>query len=452
MKENQNIEFKSSWHDDYLKWICGFANAQGGTIFIGKDDNGKVIGLQEHKKLLDEIPNKIHNLLGIIPQINIRKSGTLHFIEIKVSPCSAPISFRGRYYYRSGSTKQELTGSALTDFLLRKFGKTWDDVTETSAKYNDIDLKIVEFFRKKALSIKRISLAASNSDTKLLFENLLLSENKLLKRAALLLFGKDPRKFFINAYLKIGRFGKTDDDLRSQEVIESNALQLADNTIEILEKKYLVSPISYKGLYRIEGSEYPTEALREVLLNAIIHRDYMGAPILVSVYEDKLMVWNEGSLPPDLSIELLKKKHPSRPRNPRIADIFFKAGLIESWGRGTLKIINECKKSGLPEPQFEMSGGGFSVTLFKKPIIESLQNKINLNERQQKTESSVKTSDKIIEIINNNNDITIPEMAEIIGISVKAIEKQIGILKKSGTIRREGSNKKGRWVIVVKTQ
>lgn len=261
---------------------------------------------------------------------------------------------------------------------------------ESRAKHSDIDLKVVEFFRKNALSTKRISPAAASSDTKLLFKNLLLSEDKLLKRAAILLFGKDPRKFFINAYIKIGRFGKTDDDLRSQDIIEGNALQLADHTNEILEKKYLVSPISYKGLYRIEGSEYPTEALREVLLNAIIHRDYMGAPILVSVYDDKLMVWNEGSLPPDLTIELLKQKHPSRPRNPRIADIFFKAGLIEAWGRGILKIINECKSFGLPEPQFEISGGGFSVTLFKKPITESHQNKIGVNERQQKAIEYVK--------------------------------------------------------------
>ncbi|MCK5347095.1 MAG: hypothetical protein KAR20_26985, partial [Candidatus Heimdallarchaeota archaeon] len=174
-----------------------------------------------------------------------------------------------------------------------------------------------------------------------------------LKRSAVLLFSKNPCRYYINAYLKIGRFGKSDDDLKFQEVIERNAYELADKTLEVLDRKFLVSPISYQGLQRIEGWEYPYEAIREAILNAIIHRDYMGAPIQISVYEDKLMIWNEGRLPDDLSIEDLKVKHTSRPYNPILAGVFFKGGLIEAWGRGTLKIIDECKKAGLPEPEFK---------------------------------------------------------------------------------------------------
>ncbi|MFD3002626.1 ATP-binding protein [Pontibacter toksunensis] len=203
-----------------------------------------------------------------------------------------------------------------------------------------------------------------------------------LKRAALLLFGKDVRAFFPTAYVKIGRFGSTDVDLLFQDLVQGNAFQLADLTLELLQKKYLMAPVSYQGLHRIEGSEYPFEALREILLNAIVHRTYTTAPIQVSVYNDRLIVWNEGTLPDNLSIEDLKRKHPSLPKNPVLADVCFKGGLIEAWGRGTVKIMEECRRSGLPEPRIETVAGGISVTLFKDIYTEELLKGRGLNERQ----------------------------------------------------------------------
>lgn len=106
MPEHQSIEYKQSWHDDYLKWVCGFANANGGTIYIGKDDNGKVVGIRAHKKLMEDLPNKIHDLLGVMAEVNLRKYKLLYFIEIVIPPYSVPISYRGRYYYRTGSIKR----------------------------------------------------------------------------------------------------------------------------------------------------------------------------------------------------------------------------------------------------------------------------------------------------------------------------------------------------------
>ncbi len=125
MSESHNIEYKSAWHDDYLDWICGFANAQGGKIYIGKDDNGQVIGLSNYKTLMESIPNKIKNQLGITTQVNLLQEDK-YYIEIVVPPYSVPISLRGRYFYRSGSVKQELTGTALNEFMLGKMGKRWD--------------------------------------------------------------------------------------------------------------------------------------------------------------------------------------------------------------------------------------------------------------------------------------------------------------------------------------
>jgi len=129
----------------------------------------------------------------------------------------------------------------------------------------------------------------------------------------------------------------------------------------LLRTKYLISKIRFEGIYRKEELEYPEEALREAIINAVIHRNYVGAHTQLKIYPDKLMLWNEGNLPKGVKIEDLKKNHLSKPRNELIADIFFKAGLIEAWGRGTIKITDECRKQGLPEPNFKEEFGGFSV-------------------------------------------------------------------------------------------
>ena len=393
--EQQNIEWKEIWRDEYLKWICGFANAKGGILIIGKNDDGEIVGVKNSKKLMDDLPNKILNHLGIICDVNLYDFKNKHYIEIDVKPYDVSISYQGKYHYRSGSTKQELKGNALNEFLLKKTGKTWDDVIEPRADISDIDTFAIEAFRKGASSSKRLPFLENEDDIEQILDNLFLLENKQLKRSALLLLGKKPCRFFINAFIKIGRFGKTDDDLKFQEVVEGNTYQLADKTLDVLDRKFLVSPISYEGLHRIEGWEYPYKAVRETIINAIVHRDYMGAPIQIRVYDDKLIVWNEGTLPNDMTIEDLKKRHSSRPHNPILAGAFFKGGLIEAWGRGTIKIINECKKAGLPEPLMEQVSGGISITIFKNSYSEKFLIDKGLNERQIKAVLFIKENGKI---------------------------------------------------------
>ncbi|KAA3615029.1 MAG: transcriptional regulator [Calditrichaeota bacterium] len=395
MIENQNVEWKKIWKDEYLKWICGFANASGGKIFIGKDDTGRVTGIKDSQKLLNDIPNKITNHLGVLCDVNLHEEKKKHFIEIVVHPYDVPISYHGAYYYRSGSTKQELKGAPLNEFLLRKAGKTWDDVIEPNATFEDIDENAVVAFKKIAGKSNRLPQVENEKDIKQIFENLRLLEKGKLKRAAILLFGKDPRKFFINAFIKVGKFGQTDDDLLSQEVIEGNAFELATQTLEILDKKYFKKSISYDGLHRVDTTEYPYGAVREILLNAIVHREYFGAPIQISIYEDKFMVWNYGKLPDSISLEDLGKKHSSHPRNPILADILFKAGLIESWGRGTLKVIAECKAVGMPSPEIDEINGGLIFTIHKDISSKKYSTQFSLNERQLKTMIFLKEYGKI---------------------------------------------------------
>lgn len=274
MSERHNIEYKISWRDEYLKWICGFANAKGGKIFIGIDDRGYIKGIDNYKRLMDDIPNKSINYLGLVVDVNLHEDNNAYYIEIDVPVSSVPISYHGAYYYRSGSTKQELKGSSLQEFLLKKIGKSWDDLS-TLANIADIDNKAVSCFIKFALQSGRIPLDTPKNETSALLENLrLTTESGTLKNAAILLFGRDPMKFFLSSYFKIGRFGDSDSDLRFQDIIEGNIFEMADKVMHRLKEKYLVSPISYEGLHRLETLEYPEAALREAILNAIVHRDY----------------------------------------------------------------------------------------------------------------------------------------------------------------------------------
>jgi ATP-dependent DNA helicase RecG len=435
MPEQQNIEYKQSWHDDYLKWVCGFANAQGGLIFIGKDDNGNIVHVPDYKKLMDEIPNKIRNVMGITVEVNLQHENEKYFIEIITHPYSVPISLRGRYYYRSGSTKQELTGASLNEFLLKKSGKTWDDVIEPRATLADIDEQTIKLYLKAAEKAGRLP-EFDNLNTSELLDKLRLTENNQLKRAAIVLFGKDPGKFYPNMFVKIGRFGSSDADLRFQEQEEGNIINVLDSVLNQLKHKFLISNITFEGMNRIEKPEYPVAALREILLNALIHRTYMGAHTQIRVYDNKIDVWNDGFLPIGITLEALKQKHSSKPRNPIIADVCFKGGYIDSWGRGTIKIMEACKNDNLPEPEFLELSGGFLAELSKSSSVTATPDLI-----------ITANADKVLSLIKQKTNITAIDIAQSIGISDRAVEKIIDSLKTAGIIERKGSRKSGYWKV-----
>jgi ATP-dependent DNA helicase RecG len=395
MSESQNIEYKSSWRDEYLKWICGFANANGGTLYIGKDDNGNIVGVKDSKKLMEDLPNKITTILGIVCDVNLQPSKQGDVIEIVVSPQPNPVNYKGEYHYRSGATKQELKGAALDKFLLGKQGKHWDSVPIPNVTVADLKPETFDFFRKRGIKSKRLDEDTLTDSNEILLDNLQLTENNYLKRAAVLLFHPKPEKFVTGAFIKIGYF-ESDSDLIFQDEIHGNLFEQVEKTMELLFTKYIKAIISYEEKFRVENYEYPYDAVREAIHNAVAHKDYTGGtPIQISVYPDKIMIWNYGQLPEDWTMNDLLQKHSSRPHNPDISTAFFRIGYIEAWGRGMDKMKKQCVEANLPAPTLSIKGHDFWIVFRKDIYYPEYLKGIGLNERQIKAALYVKEKGKI---------------------------------------------------------
>lgn len=426
--ENQNTEYKESWRDEYIKWICGFANAAGGSMYIGIDDKGHIKGIADAKKLSEDLPNKIRDILGVLVDANIKNDEGKQYLEIITDGYPYPVNYKGIYYYRSGATNQELKGAALDKFLLKKQGLRWDGTPEPYTQPKDLSNSAFELFKARASETERFEENIQDDLPADILEKLhLISPNGNLKKAAILLFHPKPEKLFTGATTKIGFF-RTDDDLAFQDEVKGSLIEQADKVIELLLTKYLKAQITYNGLQRKESFPVPPAALREAVLNAIVHKDYSsGIPIQISVYDDQLIIWNEGELPDDWTVAKLKVKHPSRPYNPDIAHAFFRAGLIESWGRGTIKILNEAKAAKIPAPVFRYDDSGFYVVFnFEKISIEQ----------------------KVLELIKQNSKITRAEISEALGVSDSSIKRALKYMTDSHIIERTGSPRTGEWNIL----
>lgn len=463
-KEIQDVEYKSSWHDKYLEWICGFANAQGAVMYFGVNDDHEVIGLENVDRLMEDIPNKIVTTMGIVVDVNLHEQDGLEYIEVVIEPSNIPINYRGKYYYRSGSTMQELRGPALQQFILKKMGRSWDDVINDHATLDDIDRGAIDYFLKNGIRANRIPEEQLNDSTKDVLTSLhLMDEKGHLKNAALLLFGKDPLKFFTSVRFKIGRFGNDESDLLIQDIIEGNIIQMADRVLEVLKAKYLVSPVRFEGMRRYEELEVPIESLREMLYNSICHKDYTGLDIQMHVYNDHVEIWNEGELPDGYNEEVLYGKHSSKPRNRNIADTMFKAGFIDTWGRGYKKIQDGFKVAGLPMPTVKSEFGGTTVTFQRgydvlkgrKYVTSNVGSGasfvgsdvgsnvgsfsvVQLSERQR----------KICELIKDNAYISSKQMSVVLSVVRRTVERDLAALQKMGVLLREGNTSAGRWVLL----
>ena len=403
-------------------------------LYIGQNDRGAVVGLKNSKKLLEDLPNKIRDVLGIVTDVNLRTKEGLDYIEVIVHPSSYPVDYKGEYHYRSGSTKQLLTGAALTQFLMRKTGSKWDAVVLDDVTVRELDRESFEIFKREAKRSGRMT----DSDLQLSDEELLNHLNLLkdgkLKRAAVLLFHRNPERWFTGVYTKIGKF--TGSEIDYMDEVHGSLILQADRVIDLIYLKYLKAAVSYEKDIRVEIYPFAREAVREAYFNALCHSDWSGSvPIQIKIEETQMLISNICLFPEGWTEETLMKDHNSVPFNPDIANTFYRAGYIEAWGRGIKKIYDACKEIGAKGPEYTIHGHDVMVRF------EAL----HTHESQEK--SSQKSSQKIISLMAVKPSISTQEIADELGISRRAISKQITKLRDQGIIQRIGPDKGGHWEV-----
>ena len=444
MAESQNIEYKESWRDEYLKWVCGFANAQGGTIYIGIDDTGNVVGIKNVKKLLEDIPNKIQTGLGIVANVNKLTKAGKDYLEIKVKPSSFPISYHGEFHYRSGATKQQLTGIALSEFIMQKTGFRWEDVTVDNITVDDLDDESFKIFRREALSKKRMTEAELNVSNEELLQKLHLMTDGKLKRSAVLLFYSDPSIVQNGSFVKVGKFDERDRVVYHNDLEESLIVN-ASKVIDLIYQMYLKAKIGYEHDVRVEEYPFAREAIREAVYNAIAHNCYMyGMPIQIRVMEDAIAISNSCILPDGWTVNTLMEPHDSKPYNPDIANVFYRAGFIENWGQGIQKICDECKEIGAELPVYELIGTTLRIRF--QALESALIDQPKLSKYQSDTLDDT-LADKIIALLKGNPSMTQEVLAEKTKVSIASIKRTMKILSDKEKIVRKGGKRYGYWEI-----
>lgn len=467
MGEKHIIEYKRLWKDEWLEWICGMANADGGVIYIGIKDDGEVLGVSNAKKLMEDIPNKIISKMSIYPDVRqIEKDGK-DVIEIEVAPSIAAVSLDGVVYKRVGATNQILKGTALQEFYLSRPSGAWDARIIPDAKLDEIDPDAVEYLKESGIRKGRLSKESAKDSVEKVLKSLnLMTEDDKLTMAALLLFGKNPQRYCIDARFKIGRFGAGAANLIIQDLVDGDLIRMPDRVLDILDAKYLVRPIHYKGLRRVEPLEIPEKGLREIICNSIIHKQYDGPDIQMRVYDDRIDLWNFGKLPEGYTFEQMFMLHRSMPRNKLIANAFYYAGLIEAWGRGFEIITEEFTKDGLAVPTFKEEFGGVTA-IIKREIFQAIQLGSRGNSKQDDPKNDPNSDPNnlterqllIIGILENqgqpddpnNEPETRSSIAKKLGISESTVKRELAFLSSIGKIKHFGPRSHGRWMVIKKS-
>ena len=434
--EGLKLEFKENFEPKNLgKEIVAFANTEGGKIFIGVDDQGKVKDIHITNKLKSEIQDLARNC---DPSINIKLETIDNILIINVDEgINKPYRCSAGFFLRQGSNSQKLSTDEIREFFNKEGKILFDDTIHSTFSFeNGYDKTKLTAYLNKA------KLNRTIPDEAILKNMGVLTENGKFKNAGVLFFCDNIEKFIPQATITCVLFKGVD----KQFILDKKdfRLDLSSNYEEVLKFLYA----NLKTVYRIEGFgprkeilEIPNKALKECIVNAMTHRDYSekGAYIQVDIFDDRVEISNPGGL-------IIKESEfgtRSLSRNPTIFSLFNKLELVEHIGSGIGRIKGEMKKAGLKEPLFQF-GKFFAVTLFR-PTHEEL-GKLAGETTTQKTRE--KTREKIIQLIKLNNKITTEEIANKFGLTIKGIEWNLAKLKEEKIIKRIGSDRSGYWQVI----
>ena len=428
--ESQSREDKQSLNEwrQVVESLAAFATSKGGVVRIGIGPKGEQFGIRIGKGTLEDLSNKIKQNTDPpqYPSITVEGSeeSAIIVIRIEESPIK-PVWAFGRPLKRVGRTNQHLSREGAQQMVEATTGRTWDALPSESFPLKEASKEYVRDFQKK--------VGQTQVPVQTLLKNLSLMTNDGKPcNGAVLLFGRNPQQSFPEAQVKCARFAGTSSVRFLDEMtIEGNLLNQLENALKFVAR-------NTQREIRITGRpereiipEYPEAAIREAVTNAICHRDYAAVgTIQIRIYDDRLEVWNPGTLSPSLTIESLYREHPSLPRNPKIALAFYRARLIEHWGTGTLRMAEACDRLGV-KLEFLSESGFFMVRLVKPEIRISPPIEQKLNERQRKG----------LEYAKKNGKITTGEYKCLCNISERQAFDDLKSLLEIGLLIRTGSGR-----------
>lgn len=372
-REDQQLEHKESWRDEWLETIAAFANTDGGLLRIGIRDNGTVKGVEKAARLLEDIPSKVLEVLQLKVDVWVSTVDGLEVVDVAVPACPYAVAYRGRYFQRSGSTTREIKGSQLANFLVLRSGNTFDNLPQSGVVPAQLSEAAFKHFTNRASRTADAGVFRNYDLPRhdLLQKLELLTHDNELTKAAILAFHEKPSQFMKGAYIQIAFFGKNPRPLFENEIMGS-ALEQVEQTLDLLDTKYLISRMTWSGVQRIDRKPVPHEALREGIVNAIIHRDYADpSPIQIKVGDDYVRIFNPGGLPDKLRIEQLEVEHPSLRRNPLLANVFKRAGYVEAWGTGFATIRGACARHEV-DVTYGEAHSGFAIEFRFSRVEEDL--------------------------------------------------------------------------------
>lgn len=434
--ESTGVEFKENFDRETIETAGAFANTKGGIILIGVSDKGELKGAQIGKETMNDWANQISQSTEprIIPEIERSEieGKNVVIIRIKEFPIK-PVSVRGRCFRRVGTSNRMMTPQEVAEMHIHSMGTSWDAFPAGDKTLDDINLKRVEIYIKEANATGRRKI--EDGPAEVLKKMEFIKDGKAAW-AAILTFGKEAQRPLLQSAVHCGRFRVDKSQIIDDLMVETDLINQVDEVM-----KFVTRHISVR--YQFEGKprrkeiwEYPLEALREAIINAIVHRDYTApSNVQVEIYDDRIEIWNPGKLLPGITIDdLYKKEHKSVIRNRLIAQVFYDIGYIEKYGSGTIKIIDLCRRHGLPSPEFKEVSGGFSVVFRKDIYTEEYLRNLGLNERQIK--AAIYAKEK--ESINLSSFKTIvPKVSE------KTLYRDLQELVNKGVLKELGE-KKGR--------
>ena len=372
--ETGQVEFKETTGqlDRGMETLCAFLNGDGGTVLYGVTDKGKIIGqeVSDHtKRMIAEAIQRIEPLpvirISYIPVGGSEKEVIV--IHAEEQRYDRPFTYKNRAYRRLESVTSAMPQDIYNSLLMQRGGAkySWESLINEDLRVQDLDEDEIAGTVRLGIENGRLPETTISSDIPVILEKLDLSKNGKLKNAAAILFAKNTSDY-PQCLLRMARFKGVDKtEFTDNQRIKGNLFKLLDAAMAFFFKHLSLSG-KINGLLREEELTVPVKALRECCTNALCHRTYNrpGSSVGIAIYDDRIEIENSGTFPSDMTIEKLKSEHRSEPQNPLIADVLYKRKVLENWGRGIGLMIDECRRVGIPEPEFH-TNGNFVWVIFR---------------------------------------------------------------------------------------